>query len=147
MESKIQQTLQALQSPSSEGKSVLVALTASSRAANKCIGVAEIAKREIWKLKGEKSYQYTGCWTRLETLVPKARMEEVMEVENGEKAGVGSENGEDGGEEDDDAFDDAATTERKHVRTASCLVVYLASRPVPRLRERYGEQVHEGDKG
>jgi hypothetical protein len=156
MESKIQQTLQALQSSPSEGKSALIALTASSRAANKCVGVAEIAKRELRKEGRARVYQYTGCWTRLETHVSKPRRDELTHESNAQVEGKGEGEGDgderskkvdEGGDEEDDAFETAAIAERTQVRNTTCLVIYLALASVPRLREKYGEQVHEGDKG
>lgn len=139
MESKIQQALSALRAKVEGGKSILVAFTAQSRAANKCIGVTEIVKREFVKEKGDSLYQYTGCWTRLETHVPKDQGKGHMKT-----AGQEVEEGE---EDEDDAFEAADTTERKQVRNVTCMVVYLSLQPVPRLRDKYGEQVHEAEKG
>lgn len=136
MESKIVQTMTALRSTLSGGKSVIVALTAPSKASNKCIGITEIVKREFVKTEGKKLYQYTGCWTRLETHDAKQQADDGKNDEDG-----------DVDEEDENAFEDAHVAMRKQVRNATCLVVYLSHQAIPRLRDKYGEQVHEGEKG
>lgn len=135
METKIQQALTALGSTPAEGKHVLVALTAPSRAANKCVGITEIVKREFVKDGDKKLFQYTGCWTRLET-----------HTRRGETTQQGREAGEDN-DEDEDAFEAADVEERKQVRNATCLVVYLSLASIPRLRDKYREQEHSATRG
>jgi hypothetical protein len=131
MEAKIQQALTALRSTPAEGKHVLVALTAPSRASNKCVGITEMVKREFIKDGNSKLFQYTGCWTRLEAQAPRSRTTQQ-----------GHQGGEEDGEEDGDAFEAADVAERQQLRNATCFVVYLSPAPIARLRDKYGEQEH-----
>lgn len=121
---------------------VLVALVARAPAANKCVGVAEIAKREF-VAGGEGGAeggggggggrrpccQYTGLWTRLE----EAGLAGVKARED---------DGEDDGEGSDamsvEAFESPKEIGRKKVRGMPCLVVYLALEPVAMLQKAYG---------
>jgi len=135
-------------------KSVIVALTARAVAGNKCISVAEIAKRNLVEQQGRATWQYTGCWTRLETYEPpKQKQEQQGEVD--QKAGQNGENDtaqvehESAAEEDkpdeeeEEAFETMQLPERKMVRNTVCLVIYLSTEPVSRLKVLYGEQVSQ----
>jgi hypothetical protein len=126
-------------------KRIIVALTARAPAGNKCISVAEIVKRDLLAKGVEGVWQYTGCWTRLETYVaPKAK-----EARNTIHNSTASTNGNESEVKEDDAMEDVEESafetmqiaERKLVRNAVCLVIYLAMEPVARLKELYGEQV------
>lgn len=135
MEDKIRQVLQILKKPPDNGKPTIVALTSANKAANKCISVAEIAKREFVKTSESKVYQYTGCWTRLEAHEARqhgAPLNEVTIQDDDEDHG-----------DSDGSFEDVVRDDRKKVRNAVCLTIYLSSRPIPRLKELYGEQLHE----
>jgi hypothetical protein len=146
METKIRQVLQAMKAPCQDNKKVLVALTAAAKAANKGISVAEVAKRELAHDDTVKIYQYTGCWTRLETRDSQHNIKTTMNIKTSD--GTDESNAQAGeGDLSDDAFEDMTATDRKTVRNAVCLIIYLSMEPVTRLREFYGEQVHEPDKG
>lgn len=129
----------------SEKKHTIVALTARAPAGNKCISVAEIVKRDVLAKGVESLWQYTGCWTRLETHIPPKPKDTQKSFPNGTATtATGDTQGRlDGTEEDDEesAFETMKIEERKLVRNAVCLVIYLAMEPVPRLKELYGEQV------
>jgi hypothetical protein len=110
-----------------ERRPVLAALVARAPAANKCVGVAEIAKRELRRADAEGGprtcCQHTGMWTRLEEAAALA---------------AGAADAEDGAASDsvsDVAFE---SPERKKVRGMPCLVVYLALEPVAVLQKAYG---------
>jgi hypothetical protein len=126
-------------------KPIIVALTARAPAGNKCISVTEIVKRDLLAKGIVGVWQYTGCWTRLETYIPPKAKEARTTIQNGttSTADDKTENKEGDATEDDEetAFETMQTAERKLVRNAVCLVVYLAMEPVPRLKELYGEQV------
>lgn len=126
-------------------KHTIVALTAPAPAGNKCISVAEIVKRDLLAKGVESLWQYTGCWTRLETYVPPKPKETQNSLPNGtattttdDTEGKIDDTMED---EEEPAFETMQIDERKLVRNAVCLVIYLAMEPVPRLKELYGEQV------
>jgi hypothetical protein len=131
-------------------KRTIVALTARAPAGNKCVSVAEIVKRDLLA-KGVKGlWQYTGCWTRLETYVPP----KPKHIKNTDQNGTAStlDNAttkvrEDDAMEDEEesAFETMQVEERKLVRNAVCLVIYLAMEPVPQLKELYGEQVFRSE--
>jgi hypothetical protein len=156
IESKVRQVLSALRSSnedSGEGdaagkkKPTVVALTARAPAGNKCISVAEIAKRDMSK-SGRKCWQYTGCWSRVETLETKSNEEDGMkskesELVDGEAQGEEREVGE---EEEESHFQTLEIPERNTVRTTVCLIIYLSAEPVARLKEIYGEQVTDAKK-
>jgi hypothetical protein len=155
MEDKVRHVLQALQSSKDGGKGAIAALTSATKAANKCIGVAEIAKRELVKDGMVRVYQYTGCWTRLETQDLQAHDKACPTIgkSNGAKNWTGDglrDDATDGqakeAENSDDAFEEMSIAERKKVRNAVCLIIYLSLEPIGRLRELYGEQIHELDK-
>jgi hypothetical protein len=117
-------------------KPVLVALVARAPAANKCVSVAEIAKREV-RRRGEggasgSCCQYTGMWTRLEEREERAGEGGAADADEGR--GKGSDE-----EASDAAFEspEGAHGETK-VRGMPCLVVYLATEPVNVLQKAYG---------
>jgi hypothetical protein len=112
-----------------ETRSALVALVARAQAANKCISIAEIAKREFWKSQKQPWHQYTGYWVRLEDSTPGK--------ENNVKGATGENNAPDDPDEED-AFEKAHVEERRTVRSVPCLVIYLATSPVARLKEVHG---------
>ncbi|KAE9984495.1 hypothetical protein BLS_002197 [Venturia inaequalis] len=125
-------------------KKIIVALTARAPAGNKCISVAEIVKRDLLVKGVESLWQYTGCWTRLETYVPPKPKETHKSLPNGTATTTTDTDGKiDDTMEDEEepAFETMQIEERKLVRNAVCLVIYLAMEPVPRLKELYGEQV------
>jgi hypothetical protein len=110
-------------------RSVLVALVARAQAANKCISIAEIAKREFWKSQKKPWHQYTGYWVRLEDNTPEKK-DSVMitSVENDAPDDADEEN----------AFEKMPVEEARTVRNVPCLVIYLAISPVARLKELHG---------
>jgi hypothetical protein len=120
------------QSDRTKVKSDIVALVSQAAAANKSITVAEIAKRELGKAN-VRVWQYTGSWSRLETVEPKK-----------ERSGTtnGSHHADDQQPEDDSeggaAFEAMETPNRKLVRNIPCLVIYLSSKAIPRLKSIYG---------
>jgi hypothetical protein len=160
IESKVRQVLSALngskEAPdegddSLEKKPVIVALTARASAGNKCISIAEIAKRELGK-SGQDCWQYTGCWSRLETVEAKSDSEDLEKSKDGqtkadeaddEAAGAGAEIDE---QDEEPAFQNLEIPERTVVRNTVCLVIYLSGEPVARLKELYGEQMAEAKK-
>lgn len=111
-----------------DGTRSVVALVARAQAANKCISIAEIAKREFWKSKKKPWHQYTGYWVRLEDYNPE------------KKDGSSGTPVEDDTPEDpkEDAFEKMHVAERRTVRSVPCLVIYLATSPVARLKEVHG---------
>ncbi|QDS76263.1 hypothetical protein FKW77_001579 [Venturia effusa] len=129
----------------SENKHVIVALTARAPAGNKCISVAEIVKRNLFMQGVDSLWQYTGCWTRLETYVPPKAKENRNPSPNGTATTMSEETegktGDTMVDEEEVTFETMQLKERKFVRNAVCLVIYLAMQPVSRLREVYGEQV------
>lgn len=128
----------------SDKKRTIVALTARAPAGNKCISVAEIVKRELLAKGVEGLWQYTGCWTRLETYVPPKSKDAQKSLPNGTATTTtDTESKIDDTVEDEEepAFETVHVEERKLVRNAVCLVIYLAMQPVPRLKELYGEQM------
>ncbi|TID13672.1 putative E3 ubiquitin-protein ligase [Venturia nashicola] len=167
IESKVRQVLTALRPPlpsekskeveTGEGESTvdysdkkhtIVALTARPAAGNKCISVAEIVKRDLLTKGVESLWQYTGCWTRLETFVPPRSKEAQKSLRNSTATTTTDMDGKiDDTMEDEEepAFETMQVEERKLVRNAVCLVIYLAMQPVPRLKELYGEQVFRPD--
>jgi len=160
IESKVRQVLSVLEQPETTGdkknkdtdtsrtKSVIVALTARARAGNKCITVAEIAKREMSK-SGGTCWQYTGCWTRLETLENTHEQQKLNRDQEAAEAGVeeAAQNNSEPSEGDEEPyFESRKAAERKMVRNTVCLVVYISREPVRRLKELYGEQVIEAKK-
>lgn len=116
----------------SRGKTDIVALVSRAVAANKCITVAEIAKRELGKAN-VRIWQYSGSWSRLETVEPK---KERKSAANGSDNAV-DERSEDGSE-DEAAFEVMDTPDRKIVRNIPCLVIYLSGKAIPRLKSIYG---------
>lgn len=128
----------------SDKKHTIAALTARAPAGNKCISVAEIVKRDVLAQGVESLWQYTGCWSRLETYVPPKPKETQNSLPKGTATTITDTDGKlDDTMEDDEepAFETMQIEERKLVRNAVCLVIYLAMEPVPRLKELYGEQV------
>jgi hypothetical protein len=126
-------------------KRTIVALTARAPAGNKCVSVAEIVKRDLLAKGVVGIWQYTGCWTRLETYVPPMAKEARNTVQNGTASTFDDstevKDGDAIEDKEESAFETMQIEKRKLVRNAVCLVVYLAMEPVPRLRELYGEQV------
>jgi len=127
----------------------IVALMSRESGTNKCISVAEIAKRELQR-DGGQWRQYTGSWSRLETLEPETERRNGMDgnVPNHHIRSANSqdqrENGseekmnENGSSEDEEGFEQMAVPDRKLVRNIACLVIYLSRQAVPRLKELYG---------
>jgi hypothetical protein len=115
---------------SKESRPVLVALVARAQAANKCISITEITKRELHKTGEKQWHQYTHYWTRLEAHTP-------MKKEDGNGKISEKEENEDL-EDDDDAFEPLDTAEKHKIRSVPCLVIYLATTPVTKLKEAYG---------
>jgi hypothetical protein len=160
IESKVRQVLSTLKVSNElrmnndaigKAKPVVVALTARGPAANKCISIAEIAKRELAKMGGSY-WQYTGCWSRLETVEAKA---DGASVENSTKGDMETKLNNDEAigesvnmdeEDEEPAFQTMDIPERNVVRNTACLVIYLSGEPVGRLKELYGEQVTETKK-
>ncbi|KIV99293.1 uncharacterized protein PV09_09060 [Verruconis gallopava] len=161
MESKIQQVLRSMPTLDRDSKSSVVALTAPAKAANKCIGIAEIAKRELCRDDPSRAvYQYTGCWTRLESR--KAPRQSSLEALPGVldntatrtsssehyylRDHMDDEEQSVEAEDSDGAFEDEHCAERPLVRGVVCLVIYLSTKPVSRLHELYGEQIYRLDQ-
>lgn len=120
------------QSDRTKGKSDIVALVSRAAAANKCITIAEIAKRELGKAN-VRVWQYTGSWNRLETVEPK---KERSTTTNGSHH-ADDQQPEDNSE-DEAAFGVMETPNRKLIRNIPCLVIYLSSKAIPRLISIYG---------
>jgi hypothetical protein len=130
-------------------KPIIVALVSPESGTNKCISVAEIAKREL-QSDGGQWRQYTGSWSRLETLgsekerrnriggkVPNHHIGSTNSLDEREKRSEESVN-ENGSSEDEEGFEQMAVPDRKLVRNVPCLVIYLSRQAVPRLKELYG---------
>jgi Alba len=143
MESKVRQVLSLLKAASdskskdsepkpNSNRSVLVALVARAPAANKCISIAEIAKREFHKMEQKKWYQYTGYWVRLEEMKVKEKQKDspIMARDSG-ISDVEMET------DQDDAFESATEGSRQKVRNIPCLFIYLSTIPVARLQSTY----------
>lgn len=129
----------------SHKKHTIVALTARTSAGNKCISVAEIVKRDLLAKGVNGVWQYTGCWTRLETYVSPKANDISKAAPNGT---VGTDHDSNEGQvngtmedEEETAFETMQMEDRKLVRNAVCLVIYLAMESIPRLKELYGEQI------
>jgi len=132
-----------------KNKPIIVALISRESGTNKCISIAEIAKRELER-DGGQWRQYTGSWSRLETLEPEKghrnRMEsklpnhQVESANNLDETEKRSEErmNENESSEDEEGFEQMAVPDRKLVRNVACLVIYLSRQAVPRLRELYG---------
>lgn len=111
----------------SSRKKILVALVARAPAANKCVSVIEIVKREFCKEKDAQLFQYTAMWMQLEDYQPRNRREDPSH-----------------GESTTEGLADEEPNQGKHiVRNTSCLAVYLACQSVFRLKESYA-YVSEG---
>lgn len=143
MEAKVRRVLSLLQreadpkSSDPEQKSmskrpVLVALVARAPAANKCISITEIAKRELHKTKQKKWYQYTGFWARLEEMKLKTKEEDSYVT--AQDSGI-SDVYEDS--DRDDPFESVSGGIRPKVRNIPCLLVYLSTVPVKQLQSTY----------
>jgi Alba len=124
IESKVSQVLACLNSSSDVTQSKVVIITARAPAANKCISIVEIVKREHSKDNRRKLHQYTGHWTRTEE-VPDAKTDE-------KDKSLGQE---DDDEESDDAFE--AVRSKAKIRAIPCLAVYLSVKPVSFLKSVY----------
>jgi hypothetical protein len=109
---------------------LLVALVARTQAANKCISIAEIAKREIQKVGEKRWHQYTGYWSRMEE-------HHTANKTNTKNMSASQEEQEDL-DDDSDAFEPMAIAEKRKFRSVPCLVIYLATAPVAILKETYG---------
>lgn len=130
-------------------KSIIVALISRESGTNKCISIAEIAKRELER-DGGQWRQYTGSWSRLETLGPekerRGRMDGNLPIHQTEAANNLDEADKRSEEavneiescEDEEGFEQMAVPDRKLVRNVACLVIYLSRQAVPRLKELYG---------
>ena len=130
-------------------KPIIVAIMSRESGTNKCISVTEIAKREL-QSNGGQWRQYTGSWSRLETLGPEKERRNGMDrkapnhhigsansLDEREKRSEESVN-ENGSSEDEEGFEQMAVPDRKLVRSVACLVIYLSRQAVPRLKELYG---------
>ncbi|KAF2665432.1 hypothetical protein BT63DRAFT_459008 [Microthyrium microscopicum] len=109
-------------------REVLVSIVGNAKASNKAISVAEVAKREF----AQTVYQYTGVWTRLERQVARVKKDVTKEALDG---GVMKD------EDDNENSVFMDVPQRATVRNVACLVIYLALKPIPKLRDTYGEQV------
>jgi Alba len=114
-------------------RSVLIALVSRAPAANKCISIAEIAKRELLKNSlAKKWYQYTSYWLRLEELKVKHSSNKNFQ-RKAQDAGLVDRNA----DSDDNAFDPPGIGTKSKVRNVPCLLIYLSTRPVARLQSSY----------
>lgn len=118
-----------------QGKPVVISLVSRGGAVNKCIAVAEIAKRELGKAS-IWVWQYTGSWSRLEAFEPKKGHDIATKESKVETDGTNGHDAED--EEDGEAFETMDVTSRKLMRNTPCLVIYLSNRAIPRMKELYG---------
>jgi len=129
-------------------KPIIVALMSRESGTNKCISIAEIAKRELQR-DGGHWRQYTGSWSRLETVVPEKERRNGTECKSPnhqvEAANNLDETEKRSGERvsenessDDEGFEQMAVPDRKLVRNVACLVIYLSRQAVSRLKELYG---------
>lgn len=138
IEAKVRGVLSLLKQSSITGKDqdtaktsrpTIVALVARSPAANKCISVSEIAKRDYLKTATTKWYQYTGLWVRLEQVTVKA---------NTHHEAIGPEKSDNDVEmEDDDYFEPVNDESRSKVRNVPCILIYLSTQPVQRFQSLY----------
>jgi len=116
-------------------KSSLVALVSRASAVNKCISVAEIAKRELDKTQ-VRVWQYTGSWSRLEAFELKPKGERVAcdDTEMNSDTNIQASADID----DDEGFEVMEIPTRKMVRKVPCLVIYLSRQAIPQLKDLYG---------
>jgi hypothetical protein len=133
IESKVRHVLALFQKPPATAgngekaspRATLVSLVSRDTGANKCISIAEIAKRELLT-DVAKIYQYTGYWTQLEQ-----KRERVLPEED---------------KTDDlsqDEFYESAADDRSKVHNVPCLVIYLSKEPVAKLKSLYGQDICE----
>jgi hypothetical protein len=108
IESKVKQILAALLTLDAK---TTVSVLSRAPAANKCVSVVEIAKREFTRNEKKRLFQYTGYWTRLEQLPTTAEQLD-----------------------DSDGFE---PVRRTLVRNIPCLVVYLSTKPLASLKILY----------
>jgi len=116
-------------------KTALVALVSRADAVNKCISVAEIAKRELGKTE-VRVWQYTGSWSRLETFEPNPKGEEAT-GDDAEKASDAEMKPPAEIEEEED-FEVMKIPSRKMVRKVPCVVIYMSRQAASRLQDLYG---------
>lgn len=137
IESKVRQTIHLLQEGQARKtggqRHVLVTLVARAPAANKCISVVELVKRELEKVFTGTLYQYTGTWVQLEQFSPKRQREKTSSHVD---EGVMEDNTED---VEVLAFESVDPNTRPKVRNASCLAIYLALKSIPKLRDEFGQ--------
>jgi len=123
------------QSEAGPHKSSLVALVSRAAAVNKCISVAEIAKRELDKTE-VRVWQYTGSWSRLEAFEPKPKAENIARDDAETNSDTNIQTSAD--INDDESFEVMEIPTRKMVRNVPCLVIYLSRQAIPRLKDLYG---------
>jgi hypothetical protein len=142
--SKIRQTISLLKqnlehsSAANDGQEsskrpTLVALVARATAVNRCISIVEIGKREFVKDNGLGLFQYTGLWRQLEELQSTDTAPTPTQTGN-----LDSRAAQEDDSESDDAFESYNFTHRTKVRNVTCMVVYLSTTAIPKLKEAYG---------
>jgi hypothetical protein len=143
IEAKVRRTISLLKSePTSTNdqpetsiqpdRPVLVALVARAPAANKCISVAEIAKRELLRTRQSGLYQYTTFWVRLEEMKTKAS----NKLPGTDAMDVGSSDGKAESDVEED-FDPVTGVARPKLRNIPCLLIYLSKKSIPKLQSVY----------
>lgn len=109
-----------------EAKPVLLALKASTQAANKLISIVEIVKRES-KARDKTVFQYTALSSEMMTIKPRTRkLPDVLQQSEDEDSG--------------DAFE-PLTPVQPTERVSPVLVIYLASTSINELKASYGSVV------
>jgi hypothetical protein len=144
IEAKVRRTISLLKNETTSTKEqtetkahpnrpILMALVARAPAANKCISVAEIAKRELLKIEQSILYQYTAFWVRLEEM----KVKNSHKQPESDAMEVGSSDAKDESDIEDE-FDPITGEKRPKVRNVPCLFIYMSTKPVPRLQSMYG---------
>ena len=120
-----------LESPSGDGKAVIVALTAKSRAANKMVSIVEIAKRELAS-RDVKCFQYNALTAEM------ADIERISkEAANGTDQSVSRPNA---GSDSEDAFETMGAHNGSGLkkRLLPVMTTYLCNTSVKELKNAYG---------
>jgi len=116
----------------SDGKPLVLCLTAKCKSASKLISVVEIAKRELVS-KGTKCFQYTALSSEL--------IDIPRDLSKQSKGGGADEEAGRSGDESDDAFQTMGASHRDtKKRNMPVMSIYLSREPVRELKGVYGEQ-------
>ena len=128
---RVSAVISNLETTSTGGKAVIVALSAKSRVAGKLISIVEVAKRDLAG-KGIKCFQYNALRSEMVEIDRTPR----KAVANND---VGNTREVNDGSDSDDAFETLSTQPAgTKKRLVPVMTVYLSATSVSELKARYG---------